>query len=102
VTIHTHTAYPILPAGTAQLITLQILGQDGSPLAGLTPMVVLHGPRGDSYPAVPVTDVDGKTEFSVRVEDVNPGEIVNYEVVVAADACTGYAIDQFAGGAAAP
>lgn len=102
VTIHTHTTYPILPAGTPQQISLQILAEDGSPLAGLTPMVVVHGPRGDTYPAAPATDVDGKTEFSVRVDDVNPGEIVNYEVVVAADACTGYAIDQFAGGAAAP
>ncbi len=102
VTIHTHTTYPILPAGTAQQISLQIVGEDGSPIAGLTPIVVVHGPHADTYPTAPATDADGKSEFSVRVDDLNPGEIVNYEVVVAADACTGYAIDQFAGGAAGP
>ncbi len=102
VAIHTRTAYPILPAGTAQQISLQILALDGSPLAGLTPMVVVHGPRGDTFPAAPATDANGKSQFSVYVSDVNPGEIVNYEVVVAVDACTGYAIDQFAGGAAGP
>jgi hypothetical protein len=102
VTILTHTAYPILPAGAAQEISLQIMGENGSPISGLTPMVVVHGPHGDAYPAAPSTNVDGKSQFSVRVEDLAPGEIVNYEIVVAADSCTGYAMDQFAGGAASP
>jgi hypothetical protein len=65
-------------------------------------MVVVHGPHGDAYPAAPPTDVDGRSQFSVHVDDLTPGEIVNYEIVVAADTCTGYAIDQFAGGAASP
>jgi hypothetical protein len=61
-------------------------------------MVVVHTPSGDLYPAVPPADSDGRTATAFAVEGLRPGEIVNYEVVVAAEQCTGYAIGQFAAG----
>jgi hypothetical protein len=47
---------------------------------------------------VPPTDTSGLTAASLNLNELRTGEIVNYEVVVAAEACTGYAIGQFAGG----
>lgn len=88
----------ILPNGGLQRISIQVNRPDGSPWAGVTPIVVVHAPTGDLYPVVPPTDDHGQTAASLNVTGLRTGEIVNYEVVVAAEACTGYAIGQFAGG----
>jgi hypothetical protein len=88
----------ILPTGGLQRISVQVQRPDGSPWAGVTPIVVVHAPSGDLYPVVPPTDSNGLTAASLNIEELRAGEIVNYEVVVAAEACTGYAIGQFAGG----
>lgn len=88
----------ILPSGGLQRISVEVRRPDGSPWAGVTPIVVVHTPSGDLYPIVPPTDSEGETAASLNVEGLRTGEIVNYEVVVAAEQCTGYAIGQFAGG----
>jgi hypothetical protein len=88
----------VLPTGAVQHLRIQILRSDGQAWIGVVPVVVVHAPRGDLYPAVGPTDRDGVTIASVTVDGLRPGEIVNYEVVVAAENCTGYAINQFAGG----
>ncbi len=102
VTIKTHTEYPILPLGGMQEISIEVLAEDGSPVAGLAPLVVVHGPNADTYPPVPPTDAEGKSQLALTVPGLKPGEIVNFEVVIAGESCTGYAIDQFAGGAPSP
>jgi hypothetical protein len=96
--VTTQPELAILPTGGLQRISVQVERPDGSPWAGVTPIVVVHAPSGDLYPVVPPTDGNGLTAASLNVEDLRTGEIVNYEVVVAAEACTGYAIGQFAGG----
>ncbi len=88
----------ILPTGGLQQIRVQVRRPEGSPWSGVTPIVVVHAPGGDVYPVIPPTDGDGQTAAALRLEDLRTGEIVNYEVVVAAEQCTGYAIGQFAGG----
>jgi hypothetical protein len=88
----------ILPNGGLQRISVQVQRPDGSPWAGVTPIIVVHATSGDLYPVVPPTDSSGLTAASLNLNGLRAGEIVNYEVVVAAEACTGYAIGQFAGG----
>jgi len=88
----------ILPTGGLQQIRVQVARPDGSPWPGVTPIVVVHSPGGDVYPVVPPTDGEGQTAAALSLDDLRTGEIVNYEVVVAAEQCTGYAIGQFAGG----
>ena len=88
----------IVPAGSLQRIAVQVVRPDGSPWAGVTPLIVVHAPAGDLYPPVPATDSEGRTSASLSIDGLRPGEIVNYEVVVAAEECTGYAIGQFAAG----
>lgn len=102
VTIITHAEHAVLPPGATQRVFVRLTRADGSPLPGLTPIVVVHGPGGDSYPSLPPTDVGGATGFSMSLPDLKPGEIVNYEVVVAGGDCVGYTMDQFAGGLGAP
>jgi hypothetical protein len=96
--VTTQPELAILPADGLQRITVQVQRPDGSPWAGVTPIVVVHAPSGDLYPVVPPTDTSGLTAASLNIGELRTGEIVNYEVVVAAEACTGYAIGQFAGG----
>jgi hypothetical protein len=88
----------LLPAGTLQRIAVQVVRPDGSPWAGAVPLIVVHTPEGDLYPPVPATDSEGRTSATLSIDGLRPGEIVNYEVVVAAEECTGYAIGQFAAG----
>ncbi len=88
----------IVPNGGLQRISVRVQRPDGSPWAGVTPIVVVHAPSGDLYPVVPPTDSSGLTAASLKIDGLRAGEIVNYEVVVAAEACTGYTIGQFAGG----
>jgi hypothetical protein len=96
--VTTQPELAILPSGGLQRISVQVQRPDGSPWAGVTPIVVVHAPSGDLYPIVPPTDTSGLTAASLNLNELRTGEIVNYEVVVAAEACTGYAIGQFAGG----
>jgi hypothetical protein len=96
--VTTQPELAILPTDGLQRISVQVQRPDGSPWAGVTPIVVIHTPSGDLYPVVPPTDSSGLTAASLNVAELRTGEIVNYEVVVAAEACTGYAIGQFAGG----
>lgn len=96
--VTTQPELPILPAGSLQRIAVQVLRPDGSAWRGVTPLIVVHTPRGDLYPPVPATDGDGRTSASLSVDGLRPGEIINYEVVVAAEECTGYAIGEFAAG----
>ncbi|MCX6071500.1 MAG: hypothetical protein NTU91_11700, partial [Chloroflexi bacterium] len=96
--VTTQPELAILLTGGLQRISVQVQRPDGSPWAGVTPIVVVHAPSGDLYPVVPPTDSNGLTAASLNIEELRTGEIVNYEVVVAAEACTGYAIGQFAGG----
>ena len=88
----------IVPAGSLQRIAVQVIRPDGPPWPGITPLIVVHTPAGDLYPPVPATDSEGRTSATLSIDGLRPGEIVNYEVVVAAEECTGYAIGQFAAG----
>jgi hypothetical protein len=94
----TQAELAILPAGGLQRLSVQVKRPDGSSWAGITPIVVVHAPAGDLYPVVPPTNAEGETAASLSVDGLRTGEIVNFEVVVAAEQCTGYAIGQFAGG----
>jgi hypothetical protein len=96
--VATQPELAILPTGGLQRLSVQVQRPDGTPWAGVTPIVVVHTPSGDLYPVVPPTDGNGMTAASLNVPELRTGEIVNYEVVVAAESCTGYAIGQFAGG----
>ena len=96
--VTTQPELAILPAGALQRIAVQVVRPDGSPWAGALPLIVVHAPAGDLYPPVPPTDSEGRTSAALSLEGLRPGEIVNYEVVVAAEECTGYAIGQFAAG----
>jgi hypothetical protein len=96
--VSTQPDLAILPADGLQRISVQVQRPDGTPWAGVTPIIVVHVLSGDLYPVVPPTDSNGLTAASLNIEDLRTGEIVNYEVVVAAEGCTGYAIGQFAGG----
>ena len=96
--VTTQPQQAILPSAGIQHIQVVVLRPDGQPWSGVTPMVVVHTPSGDLYPPVPPADGDGRTAAAFSVEGLRPGEVVNYEVVVAAEQCTGYAIGQFAAG----
>jgi hypothetical protein len=96
--VSTRAELAILPTGGLQRISVQVQRPDGTAWSGVTPIVVVHAPGGDLYPVVPPTDVEGQTAAALSVDGLRTGEIVNYEVVVAAEQCTGYAIGQFAGG----
>jgi len=96
--VTTQPEQAILPTAGIQRVQVLVLRPDGQPWSGVTPMIVVHTPSGDLYPAVPPADRDGRTAAAFSVDGLRPGEIVNYEVVVAAEQCTGYAIGQFAAG----
>lgn len=96
--VTTQPEQAILPSAGVQRIQVEVLRPDGQPWSGVTPMVVVHTPSGALYPPVPPTDSDGRTAAAFAVEGLRTGEIVNYEVVVATEQCTGYAIGQFAAG----
>ncbi len=96
--VTTQPELAILPSGGLQRLSVQVQRPDGSTWSGVTPIVVVHAPGGDLYPVVPPTDGDGLTAAALSVDGLRTGEIVNYEVVVAGEQCTGYAIGQFAGG----
>jgi hypothetical protein len=96
VTVTTWPEMPMIPIGSSQWIWIEIRLHDGTPWTNMTPLVVVHGPRSDYYPIVPPTNTEGKTSLVLALENLNPGEIVNYEVVVSGEYGIGYALGQYA------
>jgi hypothetical protein len=97
VTIETHLRYAFLPVGEAQEITVRVL-HDGIPWSQVTPLIVVHSPRSDFSPEVEATDAEGTTSVLVALDDLRPGEIVNYEVIVSGEYGEGYAFGQYIAG----
>lgn len=95
IVVRTWVEAPILPAGAAQRVTVEVLAPDGRPWPGLVPLVRVQTPRAAFFADVPPTGADGRTEFTLRIEDLRPGEIVNYEVAVSTDLGAAYALGQF-------
>lgn len=86
---------PILPIGEPQRIHIQVARGDGSSWAGVIPLIAIHTQAADIFPTAVPTDANGEIALTVRFEDLQPGEIVNYEVAVAAEQAIGYAMGQF-------
>jgi hypothetical protein len=84
------------PLGSPQWIWIEVLRPDGSPWIGVEPLLVVHGPRGDHYPSVPATGTEGRTSLVLVLDDLRPGEIVNYDVIVSGEHGLGHAQGQFA------
>jgi hypothetical protein len=98
VIVHTWVEYSVLPAGATQRIFIQATLSEGSPWGGVIPVVRVDGPRSSFYPEVPPLDANGYAELTLVVEDLLPGEIVNYEVAVAGEQGVGFAVGQFIAG----
>lgn len=93
--VRTWVESPLLAPGAAQRVTVEVLAPDGRPWPGLTPLVHVQAPRAAFFADVPPTGADGRAEFPLWIEDLRPGEIVNYEVAVSTDLGPGYAIGQY-------
>lgn len=96
--VKTWAQKPILPRGAEQTIFVEVRRPDGSPWAGVAPVIVIDAPSGKIYPPVPLTNPEGLTAVTLTLEGLAPGEIVGFDVAVAGDAGIGYASGQFAGG----
>jgi hypothetical protein len=94
--------YPILSPGTEQVFDVGIYLPDGTPWAGVIPLIVVHAPGGDRYPEVGATDSQGHLDFTLNFDSLQAGEIVDFEVAVAGSYGLGYAEGQFAGGLGGP
>jgi hypothetical protein len=94
VTIETQVRYTFLPRSETQEITIRVL-HDGIPWPHVTPLIVIHGPRGDFSPEIEPTDAEGRTSVLLAFDDLRPGEIVNYEVLISGEYGQGYAIGQY-------
>jgi hypothetical protein len=88
----------ILPRGAKQTIFVEVQRADGTPWAGVAPVIVIDAPGGKLYPPVPLTNPEGLTAVTLTIDGITPGEIVSYDVAVAGDVGIGYASGQFAGG----
>jgi hypothetical protein len=88
----------ILPRGAEQTIFVEVRRADGSAWGGVAPVIVVEAPDGKVYPPVPLTNPEGLTAVTLKIDGLTPGEIVTYDVAVAGDAGIGYASGQFAGG----
>ncbi len=88
----------ILPRGAEQTIFVEVRRADGTPWAGVAPVIVIEAPGGKVYPPVPLTNPEGLTAVTLMIDGLTPGEIVTYDVAVAGEAGIGYASGQFAGG----
>jgi hypothetical protein len=97
VEIRTWVERPFLRPGETQRIHVEVLRPDGLPWFGVVPVVQIVTPRAAFFVDVPPTDAEGSTRVDLIVPDLEPGEIVNYEVAVAGEHGLGYAIGQFAG-----
>jgi hypothetical protein len=94
VTIETQVRYAFLPMGETQEITIRVL-HNGIPWPQVTPRIVIHGPRADFSPEIEPTDAEGRASVLVALDDLLPGEIVNYEVLISGEYGQGYAIGQY-------
>lgn len=92
----------ILPQGAEQTIFVEVTRVDGTAWAGVAPVIVIDAPLGKIVPPVPLTNPEGLTAVTFRIEGLAPGEIVTYDVAVAGDDGIGYASGQFAGGLSTP
>jgi hypothetical protein len=88
--------HPLLEPGSEQYVHIEVVRPDGTPWSGVVPLVRVAAPQGAFYPSVPATGPDGRCFFTLQLEDLPPGEIITYEVVVTGDYGTAYAIGQFA------
>lgn len=100
--VATLATFPVLRVGATQEITVTVTSTEGGPIAGLVPLVVIHTTRADIYPAMPATDDGGISRLALPLVDIQPGEIVNFEVFIIGDAGVGYALGQFAVGSGSP
>jgi hypothetical protein len=98
--LRTWVEKPILPPGMEQTIFVEILRPDRSPWPGVAPVIVVDAPEGKIYPPVPLTNPEGLTAVTLRLDGLTAGEIVTYDVAVAGEAGIGYATGEFAGGLA--
>jgi hypothetical protein len=96
VKVNTWPEQPMSPVGSPQWIWIEVLLPDGSPWNGVQPLLVVHGPRSDFYPSVPATGVEGRTSLVLLLDDLKPGEIVNYDVIISGEFGIGHAQGQFA------
>lgn len=94
--IRAQVSLSVLPLGAQQQFTVWVTRPDGAPVSGVTPLLAVHTARGDLFPALPATDEQGVSTATVPLNEVQPGEIVNFEVFVAAEEGVGYAFGQFA------
>lgn len=95
VKVLTWVAQTALPVGETQQVSIRVLHQDDTAWSGVAPILVVHGPRQDVVPPAPETDDEGISRVSLTLEDIQPGEIVNYEVAIIEGDAIGYASGQF-------
>ncbi len=100
--VTTQIDYPVLPAGTPQRVNIRVELPEGAPWTGVVPVMAIQGPRSTLYVEAPATDHEGRSQVTIVMDDLRPGEIVNYEVAVAAEQRIAYTIGQFAGGFGEP
>ncbi len=96
VTVTTWPERALAPVGSPQWIWIEVLLPDGTPWSNIVPLLVVHGPRSDFYPSVPATGAEGRTSLVLTLEDLQPCEIVNYDVIVSGEFGIGHAQGQFA------
>lgn len=100
--VTTLATFPVLRVGATQEITVTVASTEGDPVGGVVPLVVIHTARADIYPAFPPTDASGISRLALPLADIQPGEIVNFEVFIAGDAGVGHALGQFVVGSGSP
>jgi len=96
VNVTTWPEQSIIPVDSPQWIWIEVLLPDGTPWIDIVPLLVVHGPRHDFYPSIPATSAEGTTSFVLLIEDLQPGEIVNYDVIVSGEFGIGHAQGQYA------
>ncbi len=92
----------MIAPGSPQRIWIRILDANGRPVGGAQPILALNGRRDPLYPFVERTNAEGVTSVELTLDDLAPGEIVNYEIAVAEESGIGHAFGQFFGGPANP
>lgn len=86
ISIQVWETYPMVASNQAQEIGVSVL-QDNSPLANLSPVLVVTWPDGSQKPYVfPPTGGDGQSRFSVPPIAASNGTLVPYQVCVASPA----------------
>jgi hypothetical protein len=87
--------HKLITVGTAQRIHILVAHTDGSPYVGIVPLISVYRPRAVIHPIVPATDERGRTEVSLYIYDLKPGENVRFEIAVVEDDSLGYAEGHF-------